>query len=76
MAGWSNGTSIFEEIASVLRANVPDYESRIDIYRELISIFEDNGAELYDIYKSVDEAFDDVWRELYPETIEEEYDEE
>lgn len=73
MASWSNGTSIFEEIASVLRANVPDYESRTDIYRELISIFEDNGAELYDVYESVDEAFDDVWRELYPEN---DYDEE
>lgn len=67
MASWSTGTSIFEEIAAVLRANIPDYESRIDIYRELISIFEDNGAELYDVYESVDEAFDDVWRELYPD---------
>lgn len=73
MASWSNGASIFEEIASVIRANVPDYESRTDIYRELISIFEDNGAELHDIYESVDEAFDDVWREIYPEN---DYDEE
>ena len=65
---WSTGSQIFEEIASVLRANVSDYEDRKTIYRELISIFEDNGAELYDIYESVDEAFDDVWRELYPES--------
>jgi hypothetical protein len=70
---WSNGTSIFEEIAAVLRANVPDYETRCDVYRELISIFEDNGAELHDVYESVDEAFDDVWREIYPEN---DYDEE
>ena len=70
---WSNGTSIFEEIAAVLRANVPDYESRRDIYRELITIFEDNGAELAEIYESVDEAFDDIWREMYPDN---DYDEE
>ena len=70
---WSNGTSIFEEIAAVLRANVADYETRCDVYRELISIFEDNGAELNDVYESVDEAFDDVWREIYPEN---DYDEE
>lgn len=70
---WSTGSHIFEEIASVLRSHVSDYEDRKDIYRELISIFEDNGAELYDIYESVDEAFDDVWREIYPDN---DYDEE
>lgn len=70
---WTTGSHIFEEIAAVLRAHVSDYQDRIDIYRELIGIFEDNGAELYDIYESVDEAFDDVWREMYPDN---DYDEE
>ena len=64
---WSTGSQIFEEIATVIRANVGDYESRCDIYRELIPIFEDNDAELFDIYKSVDEAFDEVWTEMYPQ---------
>lgn len=64
---WSTGTQIFEEIATVIRANVADYEVRCDIYRELIPIFEDNDAELYDIYKSVDEAFDEVWSEMNPD---------
>jgi hypothetical protein len=64
---WSTGTQIFEEIATVIRANVADYEARCDIYRELIPIFEDNDAELYDVYKSVDEAFDEVWSEMNPD---------
>ena len=67
MASWSAGTQIFEEIATVIRTNVPDYEARCDIYREIIPIFEDNGAELFDIYESVDEAFDEVWTEMYPQ---------
>lgn len=70
--GWSTGSLIFEEIASVLRSNVSDYADRTDIYRELIPIFESYDAELYDIYGSVDDAFDAVWRELYPESDEEE----
>lgn len=64
---WSTGSQIFEEVATVIRANVADYEARCDIYRELIPIFEDNGAELYDVYKSVDEAFDEVWSEMNPD---------
>lgn len=64
---WSTGSQIFEEIATVIRANVTDYEARRDIYRELIPIFEDNDAELFDVYESVDEAFDEVWSELYPQ---------
>jgi len=67
MASWSTGSQIFEEIATVIRANVSDYEARCDIYREIIPIFEDNGAELHDIYESVDEAFDEVWTEMYPQ---------
>lgn len=64
---WSTGSQIFEEVATVIRANVADYEARCDIYRELIPIFEDNDAELYDVYKSVDEAFDEVWSEMNPD---------
>jgi hypothetical protein len=62
---WSQGSQLFEEIASVLRSNVSDYADRIDVYRELVRIFEDHGAELHDVYESVDEAFDEVWNEIY-----------
>lgn len=63
---WSTGSQIFEEIATVIRANVPNFEDRCDIYRELIPIFENYDAELYDCVGS-DEAFDEVWSELYPQ---------
>lgn len=74
--GWSRGSSLFEEVAGVIRSHVTDYADRIDIYKQLIPIFEDNDAELYDVYGSVDEAFDEAWSDLYPETIEEDYEEE
>lgn len=68
---WSQGSQIFEEIASALRANVSDFADRVDVYRELISIFEDYGADLSDAY-GCDEAFDEVWREHYGDSSEEE----
>lgn len=64
---WSTGSQLFEEIAAVIRSNVSNYQDRIDIYRELIPIFEEYDAELYEIYESVDEAFDEVWRGIYPD---------
>lgn len=73
---WSRGSSLFEEITSIIRANVSDYADRVDIYRELIPLFEDYDAELSDVYGSVDEAFDEAWREAYPEQDEEDYEEE
>jgi hypothetical protein len=74
--GWSRGSSLFEEVATVIRSHVTDYADRIDIYKQLIPIFEDNDAELYDVYGSVDEAFDEAWDDLYPNSIDEEYEEE
>lgn len=70
---WSRGSSLFEEIASVIRSRITDYADRVDIYRDLIPIFEDNDADIEDMYGSVDEAFDEAWTELNPE---DDYDEE
>ena len=72
--GWSSGSSLFEEVAIVIKTHVADYADRVDIYKQLIPIFEDNDAELYEVYGSVDEAFDEAWNEIYPDT--EEYEEE
>lgn len=71
MASWSAGAHIFEEIAEVLRANVTDYADRVDIYKELIPIFENYGAHLESAYGSVDEAFDDAFSEEDDEDEEE-----
>lgn len=74
--GWSTGSSIFEEVASVIRSHVPDYADRVDIYMNIIPIFEDYDAELYDIVGSVDDAFDDAYEQLHPEQDKEDYEEE
>ena len=74
--GWSTGSSIFEEVSSILRSYVTDYQDRIDLYKELINIFENYDAELSDVYGSVDDAFDDAYDQLYPQDKEDEYYEE
>lgn len=75
--GWSTGSSIFDEIMTVLEKNVPDFQSRVDIYKELITIFEDYDCDtLYECHKSGDEAFDEAWEELNEQDDEDEYDDE
>lgn len=63
---WKTGSSLFEEIASLLSSYVTDYADRIDFHKELIRIFENYDAELSDVYGSVDDAFDDAYDQLYP----------
>ena len=65
--GWSTGSQVFEEIVTVLRSNVPNFEDRCDIYRELIPIFENYDCDTLDECAGADEAFDEVWSEMYPE---------
>ena len=76
--GWSRGSSLLEEVAMVIRSNVADFADRVEIYRNLIPLFEDLDAEVSDVYGSCDEAFDKAYEELFPEETDydNEYDEE
>lgn len=65
--GWSTGSQMFEEIAVVIRANISDFEARCDIYREIIPIFEDYDCDTLHECLGNDEAFDQVWKEIYPD---------
>jgi len=73
--GWSRGTSLLDEIAGILRANVADFADRVEIYRNLIPLFEDLDAEVSDAY-GCDEAFDKAYDELYDKDPDEDYYEE
>lgn len=74
---WSNGSQIFSEIIHSLRDSVPEFETRLEIYKQLIQVFEDNDCDT--LYECMDEdnAFDEAYLELHPddEDEEEDYDE-
>lgn len=72
--GWSRGSGLLEEVAGIIRTNVADFADRVEIYRNLIPLFEDLDAEVSAAY-GCDDAFDKAYDELY-EAEEEEYDEE
>lgn len=73
--GWSRGSSLLEEVASVLRSNVADFADRVEIYRNIIPMFEDLDAEVFEAY-GCDEAFDAAYDELFPSDEETDYEEE
>lgn len=64
---WSTGSEIFMEVAKILKEAVPDYGTRVEIYNELIPLFENYDCDtLYEVLEE-DRAFDDVYFELHPE---------
>lgn len=64
--GWASGSSLFGRVIEILQLRV-EFNKRCELYRELIDAFEDSDCDT--LYECVghDEAFDKVWRELYPE---------
>lgn len=52
-----NGADIFDNIIMSVSRNVEDYDKRVDIYADLIPIFQTYGYNLHDCM-GVDRAFD------------------
>jgi len=65
--GWSSGSYLFSEIVQIVRDSIQDYEDRVEFYRRLISLFEDRDCDTLHECLGDDEAFDTVWKELYPD---------
>lgn len=65
------------EIIESIMENVSDAAERADLYSELIGIFEDYDCDTLEECLEIDEVFDEVWTEKYPdeeEILEEEED--
>jgi len=63
---WKSGSSIFDEIINHLMETVDDDQLRKDIYSGLIEIFENHDCDTLYECQNQDEAFDEVWDEMYP----------
>ena len=66
--GWSAGSRLFRNLIEVIQDNVDDEDIRVEIYREMIDLFEMMDCEnLKDLYEETDDgAYDTAYSELYP----------
>lgn len=65
--GWASGSRMMSEIIESIMENVSDEAEREDLYSDLIGIFEDFDCDTLHECLEIDEVFDDVYREKYPE---------
>jgi hypothetical protein len=65
--GWSKGSRMMSEIIETLMATVSDKVEREEAYSALIDIFEDYDCDTLNECLEIDEVFDEVYRERYPE---------
>ena len=64
--GWSSGSSTFSGIIAAVLPVVADKEDRKRIYRPIIQAFEDQDWDTQDECVGEDEAYDELYAELYP----------
>ena len=55
------------EIIETLMETVSDDQHRAEVYSSLIDIFEDHDCDTLNECLEIDEVFDEVYREKYPE---------
>lgn len=65
--GWASGSRMMSEIIESVMENVSDEAEREDLYSDLIGIFEDFDCDTLHECLEIDEAFDEAYREKYPE---------
>lgn len=73
--GWSGG-GLFGELIHIVQKNVPDEDSRREIYEHMIDSFRDCDWDELDECLGVDTVYDDIYEELYPTEDPEEDEEE
>ena len=66
---WNAGSRLFRNLIEVIQDNVDDEEVRVEIYREMIDLFEAMDCEnLKELYEETDDAaYDTAYSELYPD---------
>jgi hypothetical protein len=65
--GWGSGSEIMEEIMMTLPDLIKDTETRKNIYKTLISAFEDHDWDTQDEVRDIDKAYDKALNELHSE---------
>lgn len=65
--GWSSGSTTFSQVIAAVQPEVDDKEVRKRIYRPLIAAFEDQDWDTPDECVGEDDAYDELYAELYPD---------
>ena len=64
--GWSSGSAVMGGIIEAVKANVPDEETRVRIYRKVIDVLSDLDWDTKDECLGDDPAYDKIYNEMYP----------
>lgn len=67
--GWASGSRLMSDLIESVKDNVESYESRVDLYIEMIHNFEDADCDTLNECLGSDPAFDEAWNRCYPENI-------
>jgi hypothetical protein len=70
--GWNAGSGLFAELIFIVQKNVPDDDSRREIYEHMIDAFKDQDWDELAECKGSDTVYDDIIDELYPTEEDEE----
>lgn len=72
---WSGGSELFHSLITILKDQIEDHPLREELYLKLIPLFEDYDCDtLYECVGEGDTAFDNVFKTLYPDDLDEEGD--
>lgn len=74
--GWATGSELFADIAESIERHVHDEQTKINIYYEMISSFEDYDADTLMECWGMSDALDAVLKEVYDVEDDEDEDEE
>lgn len=64
--GWASGSRVFRQIMDGIIPEVADKEARKRVYRPIIEAFEDSDWDTQEECMGLDEAYDELLREMYP----------
>ena len=67
--GWAGGSRLMSDLIESVKNNVDNFESRVDLYPEMIKNFEDADCDTLDECLGEDEAFGEAWNRSFPETL-------
>jgi hypothetical protein len=70
MMGWSSGTTLFEHVIETVQFHVPDFDTRYNMYVELVSAFGAHDWDNLDEVVGIDPAYDQFYNEFVKETDE------
>lgn len=67
--GWSTGSSLMNEMITIIEDHVPQYSARVDIFKDMIRSFEDYDADTLGecVEDNDSSAFKEAYKSIYGE---------